>query len=61
MISIVASKCWLLTKTAGKDSFHMCMSVHPLHVIRINKMPHGTLISLLFCIPDVWFEVRTRC
>jgi len=25
-------------KTAGKDSFHLRMRVHPYHVIRINKM-----------------------
>ena len=27
-----------ITKTAGKDSFHMRIRVHPFHVIRINKM-----------------------
>ena len=27
-----------ITKTAGKDGFHMRMRVHPWHVIRINKM-----------------------
>jgi large subunit ribosomal protein L10e len=27
-----------VTKTAGKDSFHLRIRVHPFHVIRINKM-----------------------
>lgn len=27
-----------ITKTSGKDSFHMRVRVHPFHVIRINKM-----------------------
>jgi large subunit ribosomal protein L10e len=27
-----------VTKTTGKDSFHMRVRVHPYHVIRINKM-----------------------
>ena len=27
-----------MTKTSGKDSFHMRIRVHPFHVIRINKM-----------------------
>lgn len=27
-----------VTKTSGKDSFHMRVRVHPYHVIRINKM-----------------------
>ncbi|TPX73614.1 hypothetical protein CcCBS67573_g05125 [Chytriomyces confervae] len=27
-----------ITKTSGKDSFHMRIRVHPFHVIRINKM-----------------------
>merc|ERR1711898_39843 len=27
-----------MTKSAGKDSFHMRVRVHPFHVIRINKM-----------------------
>mmetsp|Transcript_11343 Transcript_11343/g.12819 ORF Transcript_11343/g.12819 Transcript_11343/m.12819 type:complete len:210 (+) Transcript_11343:52-681(+) len=27
-----------ITKTAGKDSFHMRIRVHPFHVLRINKM-----------------------
>jgi large subunit ribosomal protein L10e len=27
-----------ITKTAGKDAFHMRIRVHPFHVIRINKM-----------------------
>lgn len=27
-----------MTKTSGKDSFHMRVRVHPFHVIRINKM-----------------------
>jgi large subunit ribosomal protein L10e len=27
-----------ITKTAGKDSFHMRVRVHPYHVLRINKM-----------------------
>lgn len=27
-----------VTKTAGKDSFHLRVRVHPFHVIRINKM-----------------------
>ncbi|KAL9933066.1 hypothetical protein V8E36_007784 [Tilletia maclaganii] len=27
-----------ITKTAGKDSFHLRIRVHPFHVIRINKM-----------------------
>lgn len=27
-----------VTKTSGKDSFHMRVRVHPFHVIRINKM-----------------------
>merc|ERR1712216_682625 len=27
-----------MTKTAGKDSFHMRIRVHPFHVLRINKM-----------------------
>jgi len=27
-----------LTKSAGKDSFHMRIRVHPFHVLRINKM-----------------------
>ena len=27
-----------VTKTAGKDSFHMRVRVHPFHVLRINKM-----------------------
>jgi len=27
-----------VTKTAGKDAFHMRVRVHPYHVIRINKM-----------------------
>lgn len=27
-----------VTKTSGKDSFHMRVRVHPYHVVRINKM-----------------------
>jgi large subunit ribosomal protein L10e len=27
-----------LSKTSGKDSFHMRIRVHPYHVTRINKM-----------------------
>merc|ERR1711881_303381 len=27
-----------MTKSAGKDSFHMRVRVHPFHVLRINKM-----------------------
>lgn len=27
-----------ITKTAGKDAFHLRVRVHPFHVIRINKM-----------------------
>merc|ERR1711959_517092 len=27
-----------MTKTAGKDAFHMRVRVHPFHVLRINKM-----------------------
>lgn len=27
-----------VTKTSGKDSFHLRVRVHPFHVIRINKM-----------------------
>jgi large subunit ribosomal protein L10e len=27
-----------VTKTSGKDSFHLRVCVHPFHVIRINKM-----------------------
>jgi len=27
-----------MTKTTGKDSFHLRVRVHPYHVIRINKM-----------------------
>ncbi|ODV92649.1 hypothetical protein CANCADRAFT_90082 [Tortispora caseinolytica NRRL Y-17796] len=27
-----------MTKTTGKDSFHMRIRVHPFHVLRINKM-----------------------
>jgi large subunit ribosomal protein L10e len=27
-----------ITKTAGKDAFHLRVRVHPYHVIRINKM-----------------------
>ena len=27
-----------ITKTAGKDSFHLRVRVHPFHVLRINKM-----------------------
>merc|ERR1712059_342 len=27
-----------ITKTSGKDSFHMRVRVHPYHVVRINKM-----------------------
>jgi ribosomal protein L10e len=27
-----------ITKTSGKDSFHLRIRVHPFHVIRINKM-----------------------
>ncbi|ORX44934.1 putative ribosomal protein L10 [Hesseltinella vesiculosa] len=27
-----------ITKTSGKDSFHMRIRVHPFHVTRINKM-----------------------
>ena len=27
-----------ITKTSGKDSFHMRIRVHPFHVLRINKM-----------------------
>ena len=27
-----------VTKTAGKDSFHLRVRVHPFHVLRINKM-----------------------
>ncbi|KAG9001581.1 60S ribosomal protein L10 [Tulasnella sp. JGI-2019a] len=27
-----------ITKTSGKDSFHLRVRVHPFHVIRINKM-----------------------
>ncbi|RKO97229.1 hypothetical protein CXG81DRAFT_6724, partial [Caulochytrium protostelioides] len=27
-----------ISKTSGKDSFHMRVRVHPFHVIRINKM-----------------------
>lgn len=27
-----------ITKTTGKDSFHLRVRVHPFHVIRINKM-----------------------
>merc|ERR1712096_516770 len=27
-----------MTKSAGKDSFHMRIRVHPFHVLRINKM-----------------------
>lgn len=27
-----------VTKTSGKDSFHLRIRVHPFHVIRINKM-----------------------
>merc|ERR1712048_748264 len=27
-----------VTKTAGKDSFHMRVRVHPFNVLRINKM-----------------------
>lgn len=27
-----------MVKTAGKDSFHMRVRVHPFHVVRINKM-----------------------
>merc|ERR1711959_620514 len=28
-----------MTKSAGKDAFHIRIRVHPFHVIRINKMP----------------------
>lgn len=27
-----------VTKSAGKDSFHLRVRVHPFHVLRINKM-----------------------
>lgn len=27
-----------ITKTSGKDSFHLRVRVHPFHVLRINKM-----------------------
>ena len=27
-----------VTKTAGKDAFHLRVRVHPYHVLRINKM-----------------------
>lgn len=27
-----------ITKTAGKDAFHLRVRVHPFHVLRINKM-----------------------
>ena len=27
-----------ISKTGGKDSFHMRVRVHPWHVLRINKM-----------------------
>ena len=27
-----------VTKTSGKDSFHLRVRVHPFHVLRINKM-----------------------
>lgn len=27
-----------ITKTSGKDSFHLRVRVHPFHVVRINKM-----------------------
>lgn len=27
-----------VTKTSGKDSFHLRVRVHPYHVLRINKM-----------------------
>lgn len=27
-----------ITKTSGRDSFHMRVRVHPYHVVRINKM-----------------------
>ena len=27
-----------ITKSAGKDSFHLRVRVHPFHVLRINKM-----------------------
>lgn len=27
-----------MTKTAGKDAFHLRIRVHPFHVLRINKM-----------------------
>ena len=27
-----------MTKSSGKDSFHMRIRVHPFHVLRINKM-----------------------
>lgn len=27
-----------ITKTAGRDGFHMRVRVHPYHVLRINKM-----------------------
>jgi len=27
-----------MVKTAGKESFHLRVRVHPFHVVRINKM-----------------------
>ena len=42
-----------VTKTSGKDSFHLRVRVHPFHVIRINKM--------LSCAGADRWGVSARC
>lgn len=49
-----------VTKTSGKDSFHLRVRVHPFHVLRINKMlscagadRFVSLLPPLFCLPIV--------
>lgn len=43
-----------ITKTSGKDSFHLRVRVHPFHVLRINKM--------LSCAgADRWVPNRLLC
>ncbi|KAE9386428.1 ribosomal protein L10e [Gymnopus androsaceus JB14] len=58
-----------VTKTSGKDSFHMRVRVHPFHVIRINKMlscagadrlgqPYGTVARVN--IGQIILSIRTK-
>jgi len=45
-----------VTKTSGKDSFHLRVRVHPYHVLRINKMLSCAGADRCVCL-----RARERC